>query len=210
MRIEIKSYFSGQILFARDCDNNTIKITVEAGVKINADLTGADLIGAVLTGAVLRGAVLRGAVLRGAVLMGADLTGAVLRGADLTGAVLRGAVLMGADLRGAVLTGADLTGAVLMGAVLMGADLRGAVLTGAVLRDKENPISKIKQFAFFGSRDGFTIAFRCKKTIEINCGCFWGNLAKFETRVMDKPEGDIHRFEYLALIDFIKKIWEVK
>jgi hypothetical protein len=145
MKIEIKSYFSGQILFAHDCDNNTIKITVEAGVKINADLRGADL--------------------------------------------------WGADLRGAVLTGAV---------------LRGAVLTGAVLRDKENPISKIKQFGFFGSRDGFTIAFRCKKTIEINCGCFWGNLAKFETRVMDKPEGDIHRFEYLALIDFIKKIWEVK
>ena len=61
---EIKSYFSGRVLFALETES--LKLCVEAAVKSGADL---------------RGAVLRGAVLRGAVLRDADLSGAVLSGA---------------------------------------------------------------------------------------------------------------------------------
>ena len=138
---EIKSYFSGRVLFALETES--LKLCVEAAVKSDAVLSGAVLRGAVLRGAVLRGADLRdadlsGAVLRGADLRDADLRGADLRGADLRGAVLRDAVLRdavlrGADLRDAVLRGADLSGAVLRDAVLRGADLSGAVLRDAVL-----------------------------------------------------------------------------
>jgi hypothetical protein len=101
---EIKHRFSGSVLFSLETE--TLKLTLEAAVKAETDLTGADLRGAYLTGAYLRGADLRGAYLTGAYLRGAYLRGADLRGADLTGAHLRGA-----DLRGAYLTGADLRGA---------------------------------------------------------------------------------------------------
>jgi hypothetical protein len=82
MKFEIKSRWTGNVLFSLECDS--WKVCIEAAVKSRADL--------------------RGAVLRGAVLRGADLSDAVLSDADLSGADLSGADLRGADLRGAVLT----------------------------------------------------------------------------------------------------------
>ena len=61
---EIKHRFSGSVLFSLETE--TLKLTLEAAVKAETDLTGA--------------------YLRGADLRGADLTGADLRGANLTGA----------------------------------------------------------------------------------------------------------------------------
>jgi hypothetical protein len=116
MRIEIKSWITGKILFEREA--GSLKLAVELACKQGADLRDADLSDAVLRGAVLRGADLSDAVLRGAVLRGADLSGAVLRGADLSDADLSGADLSDAVLRGAVLSDADLSDAVLRGAVL--------------------------------------------------------------------------------------------
>jgi len=81
---EIKHRISGSVLFSLKTE--TLKLTLEAAVKAETDLTGANL-----TGADLRGADLTGAYLTGADLTGADLRGAYLRGADLTGADLRGA-----------------------------------------------------------------------------------------------------------------------
>jgi hypothetical protein len=46
MLIEIRSRFDGKVLFEHDCDNNTIRLAVEAAVKIGACLSGADLSGA--------------------------------------------------------------------------------------------------------------------------------------------------------------------
>ena len=132
VKIEIKRWLSGEVAFTHDAKENSIKLTLEAGVSAKVDFYRADL-----TGADLRGADLRGAYLRGAYLMGADLTGADLRGADLRGAYLRGADLTGANLRGADLRGADLTGANLRGADLTGANLRGANLRGAKYKDIE-------------------------------------------------------------------------
>ena len=101
VKIEIKSWFSGDILFEYESDNATMKKAVEAAVDDNADLSGANL----------SGADLRDANLSGADLSGANLSGADLRDANLSGADLRDANLSGADLSGANLSGADLSGA---------------------------------------------------------------------------------------------------
>ena len=111
VKIEIKSWFSGDVLFEYESDNATMKKAVEAAVDDDADLRGADLSDADLSDADLRGADLSDADLRDADLRGADLSDADLRGADLRGADLRGADLRGADLRGADLSDADLRGA---------------------------------------------------------------------------------------------------
>ena len=91
IKLQIKSRWTGFVLFEYEKEDNTIKDT---------------LIEAVKGGAYLRGAYLSGADLRGAYLSGADL-----RGADLRGAYLRDAYLRDAYLRGAYLSGANLSGA---------------------------------------------------------------------------------------------------
>ena len=84
MKIEIKARFDGSLLFAHDCPENNIKITVQGALAAKANLGGANLRGANLRGANLGGANLGGAYLRGADLGGADLRGAYLRGAILS------------------------------------------------------------------------------------------------------------------------------
>jgi len=116
IKIEIKSWLSGAVLFEFEKENNTIKDTVcEANLR-GADLREADLYEADLYGANLREANLRGADLREANLYGANLYRADLRGANLYGANLRGADLREANLYGANLYRADLRGANLYGA----------------------------------------------------------------------------------------------
>ena len=66
MKIEINSRFSGKVLFCHDCENNTLKLTVEAAARAGAYLVGARLDGASLVGASLDGASLAGAYLVGA------------------------------------------------------------------------------------------------------------------------------------------------
>ena len=86
MKIEIKHRWTGEIIFAHEAEENSVKITLRAAIEARANLTGAGLTGADLRGANLTGANLTGANLRGANLTGANLTGADLTGADLTGA----------------------------------------------------------------------------------------------------------------------------
>ena len=86
MNIEIKSWNTGKALFAWDCENNTIKLTMEAAVRAGASLDRASLVGASLVGASLDGASLVGARLVGASLDRASLDGASLFGSEkLTG-----------------------------------------------------------------------------------------------------------------------------
>ena len=73
MKIEIKSRFSGSVLFSHDREENTIKITLEAAVVARANLVGANLVGANLDGAYLDGAYLDGAYLGGANLVGGEI-----------------------------------------------------------------------------------------------------------------------------------------
>ena len=107
VKIEIKSWFSGDVLFEYESDNATMKKAVEAAVDDNADLRDADLSGADLSDADLSGADLSGADLSGADLSGADLSDADLSGADLSGADLSGADLSDADLSGAAIYYSD-------------------------------------------------------------------------------------------------------
>lgn len=120
-KIEIKKKFSGEVIFAHECDDNTIAITVQEAVKQIISLRSADLSNADLSYAVLRSADLRYA----------DLSYADLRNADLRNADLRYADLSNADLRYANLRYANLRSAVLSSANLSSADLRNAVLRNA-------------------------------------------------------------------------------
>ena len=89
MEIEIKSRFTGWVLFSLETDS--LKFALEAAVKQGANLKGANLEGANLEGAYLKGANLEGAYLKGAYLEGAYLKGAYLEAAYLEAANLEGA-----------------------------------------------------------------------------------------------------------------------
>jgi hypothetical protein len=161
IRIEIKSWIHGSILFSYEIEDNNLRKTILEAIITSADLSGADLSGADLrnanlSGANLSGAYLRNAYLSGADLSGADLSGAYLSGADLSGAYLRnaylrnaylsGAYLRNANLRNAYLSGAYLRNAYLRNADLSGADLSGANLSGADLSGAD--LSPIKADLF--------------------------------------------------------------
>ena len=65
MKIEIKSRFTGEVLFAHEAEENSVKITLKAALSAGADLCGANLYGADLYGANLCDANLYGANLCG-------------------------------------------------------------------------------------------------------------------------------------------------
>ena len=73
---EIKSRYSGSVLFSLEC--GSMKLCVEAAAKRGTNLYGADLGGADLGAANLYAADLSGANLSGADLSGANLSGANL------------------------------------------------------------------------------------------------------------------------------------
>ena len=179
VKIKIKSIF-GNVLFEFSKENNTIKDTVEEAVRRGADLSGADL----------SGADLRDANLRGAYLSGADLRDAYLYGANLSGAYLRGADLRGADLRDAYLRGADLSGA----------DLRDA--------GKITSVDDILLIGPIGSRADYTHIYRTDKGIFIKCGCFFGTVEEFASKVKDTHGDNKYANQYLKVIYFVNKYFE--
>ena len=93
MRIEIKNRYTNEVIFTHECEDNTIKKTVEEALKNNADLSDADLWNANLSNADLSNADLRNANLSNADLSNADLSNADLWNADLSNANLRNANL---------------------------------------------------------------------------------------------------------------------
>lgn len=93
IKIEIKSRWSGIILFEYEKENNTIKDTLEKAIEEGANLEGANLYGANLKGANLERANLKGANLRRTRLREAYLKEVCLIGANLEGANLKGANL---------------------------------------------------------------------------------------------------------------------
>ena len=119
-KIEIKDIF-GNVLFVHECENNSIKKTIEEAVMQDISLCMANLRDANLSDANLRDANLRDANLRDANLRDANLRDANLRDANLRDANLRDANLYCANLCGANLYGANLRGAYLRGAYLRGA-----------------------------------------------------------------------------------------
>jgi len=111
MKLQIKCWFTGNVLFEHEAENNTLQLTVEAAVSAGAYLASANLAGADLARANLTRANLANANLTGANLAGANLARAYLASANLTGANLAGANLANANLTRANLTGANLAGA---------------------------------------------------------------------------------------------------
>ena len=186
MKIEIKSVI-GKVLFEYDCENNTIRKTLEEAVRRDAYLGGANL----------RGAYLVDAYLRGAYLVDANLGGANLGGAYLVDAYLGGAYLVDAYLRGAY---------------LVGANLRGANLRGAYLGDwgKIQSSDDILTVGVIGSRNAYTTLFRTDKGVFVRCGCFNGTLEEFETKVKQTHQGNKHEKDYMAMIEFAKAKFEIK
>ena len=73
MNIQIKSRLSAEVLFEHDCENNSIRLTLELAIKSRADLSGACLSSADLSSADLRDACLSSADLSSAYLSGAYL-----------------------------------------------------------------------------------------------------------------------------------------
>ena len=218
IKIQIKSKYTGSILFEYEQENNTLKDTIEKAIKNRADLAeanlrGADLTGANLIGANLTDADLAGANLRGANLRGADLGDANLTDADLTGAYLRCADFRCANLAEANLAGADLGSANLLCANLRGADLGSANLAGANLRGADLADANLGDFGKLqdictiwpiGSRKSHTACYKTDKGIFIQCGCFKGSLDEFVTKVKATHQGNTHERDYLAMVEFIK------
>ena len=186
MNIQIKSRFTAAVLFEHDCENNSLRITLELAIKSGANLSGADL--------------------RGAYLSGADL-----RGADLSGANLSGAYLSGADLSGADLSGADLSDAYLSRAYLS-----DAYLSGAYLKNKEKLVGKrpIFQIGPIGSRCAYFVAYVTDKGLRFDAGCQHQITREvFEERLTELHGENDHAKEYraaLALIHAHAEIWAPK
>jgi len=157
IKIQIKHWVTGSVLFEYETENNTIAKTVNEAIKQNADLRSADLRSANLSyadlsyadlsSADLRSANLRSADLRSADLSSADLSYADLRSADLSSANLRYADLSSADLRSADLSYADLRSANLSYADLRSADLSSADLRSANLSSADLRSAKEADYA---------------------------------------------------------------
>ena len=93
MKISILRWDNGDVIFERECEGNSVRATLEAGVAegidfFRADLSGADLNFARLSGAKLSGAELNDTDLNYAELNDADLSGANLNCAKLNRAKL--------------------------------------------------------------------------------------------------------------------------
>ena len=228
MNIQIKSQINDIVLFEHNCENNSMRLTMELALKSRADLSYADLSGADLSYADLSGADLSRAYLSGADLSYAGLSGANLSRADLSradlsqtdlsnaylsGANLSRANLSGADLSRAYLSGANLSGANLSRANLSYADLSVADLPGASLANGEKLVGArpIFQIGPIGSRCAYFTAYLTDRGLRFDAGCQRQITREvFEQRLGDEHGDNEHAKEYraaLALIDAHAEIW---
>ena len=186
-KIIIRNRFDGSVIFEHECENNTIKITVEQALRKEVSLYSADL---------------RSADLSSADLYSADLRSADLSSADLSSADLRSANLSSADLRSADLSSADLRSANLSSADLRSADLRSADLRSANLSSAKNKESSY--FPIFcqwsHSIIGNKIQIGCKeKTIEE-----WVNFFENSTEIYS-TERDTQDFKQIKAVFYSYK-----
>ena len=213
MNIQIKSRVNDTVLFEHNCENNSMRLTMELALKSGANLFYANLSGASLFYASLSGTDLSRANLYGANLSGASLSRANLSYANLSRANLSGTDLSGANLSRANLSRADLSGANLSEASLSGTDLYGANLSGANLVNGEKLVGArpIFQIGPIGSRCSYFTAYITDKGLRFDAGCQRQITREvFEQRLGVKHGDNEHAKEYraaLALIDAHAEIW---
>ena len=135
MKIEIKSWLTGSVLF--EGDFSSVSEAVRAAIKSHADLSSANLSSANLSHANLRSANLRYANLRYANLSSANLSSANLSHADLSSANLRYANLSHADLSSANLSSAAHSWAQV---AFMGHGECGRMLTALQIKEGADPM----------------------------------------------------------------------
>lgn len=214
MKFEIKSRFSGAVLFTAETDS--LKLAVELGVKARANLADAYFAGAYLARANLADAYLAGAYLARAYLAGAYLAGADLAGAYLAGAYLAGADLAAANLARANLAAANLAGANLARANLAGANLAGACLAGAYLADADGQKltligdRPVLVLGPLGSRCAYLTTFLADAGVYVRAGCFWNTLDAFKAAVTATHGDNNYGLEYraaIALIEAHAELW---
>jgi uncharacterized protein YjbI with pentapeptide repeats len=88
------------------------------------------------------------------------------------------------------------------GANLGGANLRGANLGGA---DKITSIDDILLIGPIGSRADYTHIYRTDKGVYVKCGCFFGTVDEFASKVKDTHGDNKYANQYFKVIDFVNK-----
>ena len=100
--------------------------------------------------------------------------------------------------------------AIKCGADLRGADLRDADLRGAYLRGA-GEITSVDDILFIGpigSRADFTHIYRTNKGVYVKCGCFFGTVDEFASKVKVTHGDNKYGIEYRKIIDFAYKYFE--
>ena len=112
----------------------------------------------------------------------------------------------------AVKQNANLRGADLRGANLGGANLGGADLGGANLGDagKLSSVNDILIVGPLGSRSAYTQIYRTEQGLFVKCGCFFGTIDDFATKVKETHGDNEHSKAYTRLIAYAKAHFEVK
>jgi uncharacterized protein YjbI with pentapeptide repeats len=170
MKIEIKSWLTGSVLF--EGDFSSIADALKEALRSGANLCFANLSGAALSRANLSGA---------------DLSGANLSEANLSSANLSGANLSGANLSEANLSSANLSRANLSEANLSSANLSGAYLSGAYLSEADWYAYAQVSFNGHGECGRMLTVIRQKEGDEARflCGCLHGNESELRQYIQD-------------------------
>ena len=208
MKIEIKCRFTGRVLFEHDCENNTIKATVQKALAVKANLSGSDL----------RNSDLRNSDLNGSDLSYSDLRNSDLRNSDLNGSNLSYSNLIYSDLSYSNLNGSNLSYSNLNGSDLRNSDLNGSDLSYSNLREAKlkdgSKITDAKRPVFslgpIGSEQRMMMAFATDSGIKIQTGCFFGTVEEFKAQLTKKHSGNIHEKEYLASLAMIETHFEIR
>ena len=191
MKFEIKSRWTGAVIFTADIDcddgeSHGIQLGLAVKVAVKADANLAD---AYMADAYMADANLAGANLADANLAGANLAGANLDRANLAGAYMVGANLDRANLAGANLAGANLAGAYMVGAYMVGANLADANLADANLADANlNGISGLNDWIKCIQIEDWPITYT-DEDMQIGCQrhpiALWETFSDAEIRAMD-------------------------
>ena len=95
--------------------------------------------------------------------------------------------------------------AVKRGANLGDAYLRGANLGGA---GKITSVDDILLIGPIGSRADYTHIYRTDKGVYVKCGCFFGTVDEFASKVKDTHGDNKYANQYFKVIDFVNKYFE--